>query len=258
MKKFNPGAIICSVVILICACSCSVMSVSGLSAQGKDILSDLASVGTSLGIDIGDYVSTSETTTVNQTSAPQAEEQLGELLSGLGVKLDILSVTDMVSYLNSGKSFVDWIYDNYGDTVDIPESVRTMSTKDVILYLLGTALYPTESTAGTTNGDYVFVPSETHKADETTTRKTEIETQSKTNIVIYPSNETMTSRKTGDVNDDGKITAADARLILRAAAGIQVLSGDAADAADVNGDSVITAKDARSVLRYAAGITKSF
>lgn len=235
------------------------MGVSALSVDGQEILSGLVSVGTSLGIDIGDYVSTSETTTVNQVSGPQAEEQLGSFLNGIGAELDILSVTDMVSYLNSGKTIADWVYDNYGDTVEIPESVRSMSTKDVILYLLGAALHPTESTAGTTNGDYIFVPSSTtQKPDETTALRTESETQSKTNTVIYPSSEATGSQKTGDVNNDGKITAADARLILRTAAGIQVLSGAAANAADVNGDTLITAKDARSVLRYAAGITNSF
>ena len=80
----------------------------------------------------------------------------------------------------------------------------------------------------------------------------------KTTIVTDGYFVTDVNRKLGDVNNDGAITASDARLILRTAAGIDVLSGTASDSADVNGDSVITAKDARSVLRYAAGITTSF
>lgn len=250
-------AVVLSAVILICACSASVMSVSALSLEGQDILSDLASVGTSLGIDISPIVSTTEVTTAPQKSE-NAEEELGGLLGELDVKLDILSVTDMVSYLQSGKTMVDWIYDNYGDTVEIPESVRTMSTKDVVLYLLGVALYPQDSTAGTTEGDYIFTTSETQTGDETTTRRTEKEAESRTHIIINPNDSTVTNFKTGDVNDDGRITAADARLVLRCAAGITVLSNSAVQAADVNGDGVITAKDARSVLRYAAGITTSF
>lgn len=257
MKKINPAAIVLSVVILISACSLGAMSVPALSLDGQDILSDLASVGTSLGIDISPIVSTSEKTTAGQVSG-DAEDDLGGLLGELGVSLDVLSVTDMVSYLQSGKTLTDWIYDNYGDTVEIPESVRAMSTKDVVLYLLGAALYPQESTAATTKGDYVFTPSETQSGTEKTTGQTEKETESKTHIIINPTDGASTKYETGDVNNDGKITAADARLALRCAAGISVLNNSASQAADVNGDGVITAKDARSILRFAAGITKSF
>ena len=257
MKKFNPGAMIISAVVLICACIYGAMSVSALSLDGQDILSSLVSVGTSLGIDINDYVTT-ETTTVKQTSPAGSEDDLSGFLNGLGVKLDIQTVTDMVSFLSSGRTFADWVYTEYGNSVEIPESVRTMSTKDVIMFLLGSALYPTES-AATTNGDYVFVPSETQGVSESTTGRPHTVTETRSTIIIIPPDEeTQAKLRTGDVTADGKITAADARKILRAAAGIEKLTGAAADAADVNGDSVITAKDARSVLRYAAGITTSF
>lgn len=257
MKKFNPGAIVASVAILICACISGAMSVSALTINGDEFLSGLVSVGTSLGIDIGDYVST-ETTTEKQTSAPGSEDDLSSFLTGLGVKLDVQFVTDLITFLSSERTFADWVYTEYGDSVEIPESVRTMSTNEVIMFLLGAALYPTES-AATTNGDYVFVPSETQSAGETTTRKPHSETETRSTIIIIPPDEeTEVKRRTGDVNADGRITAADARKILRAAAGLDKLTGAAADAADVNGDSVITAKDARSVLRFAAGITTSF
>ena len=56
----------------------------------------------------------------------------------------------------------------------------------------------------------------------------------------------------GDVNGDGLVTAADARLTLRNSAGIQELFDKALTAADFNGDSTVTAADARLILRYSA------
>ena len=56
----------------------------------------------------------------------------------------------------------------------------------------------------------------------------------------------------GDVNGDGKVTAADAREALRAAAKIDNLSDKQKQAADVNGDGKITADDARTILRQSA------
>ena len=60
----------------------------------------------------------------------------------------------------------------------------------------------------------------------------------------------------GDVNFDGKVTAADARLALRSAAKIEKLQGDAFLAADVDFDEKNTAADARKILRVAAGLEK--
>ena len=57
----------------------------------------------------------------------------------------------------------------------------------------------------------------------------------------------------GDVDGDGQITAADARLALRAAVGIETLSPLAFAAADADGDGKITSADARAILRTAAG-----
>ncbi len=61
----------------------------------------------------------------------------------------------------------------------------------------------------------------------------------------------------GDVNVDGKITAADARLALRISAKLE--NYPAVDSvvfknADVNGDGMITAADARIILRTSAGL----
>lgn len=56
----------------------------------------------------------------------------------------------------------------------------------------------------------------------------------------------------GDVNFDGDVTAADARLILRAAAQLELLTKAQLQVADLNGDTKINASDARKALRIAA------
>lgn len=58
----------------------------------------------------------------------------------------------------------------------------------------------------------------------------------------------------GDVDNDGKVTASDARKVLRAAAQLDDLSGQPALNADVDKDGSISAADARSILRKAAGL----
>lgn len=60
----------------------------------------------------------------------------------------------------------------------------------------------------------------------------------------------------GDVNGDGKITSADARMILRHSARLETLKDDVLTAADVNFDGKITSSDARTVLRVAAKLEK--
>ncbi len=56
----------------------------------------------------------------------------------------------------------------------------------------------------------------------------------------------------GDANADSKITAADARLVLRVSAKLETLSQNAFLASDVNKDKKITAADARTILRVSA------
>lgn len=55
----------------------------------------------------------------------------------------------------------------------------------------------------------------------------------------------------GDADGDGKITAADARLILRAAVGLEEVP---LERGDMDGDGKITAADAREVLRDSVGL----
>ena len=56
----------------------------------------------------------------------------------------------------------------------------------------------------------------------------------------------------GDVNFDGDVTAADARLILRSAAQLELLTKAQLQVADLNGDTKVNASDARKALRIAA------
>ena len=61
----------------------------------------------------------------------------------------------------------------------------------------------------------------------------------------------------GDINDDGKVTSADALMVLKAAAGKIKLSDSQIQAADVNSSGTITSADALEILKYASGkITK--
>lgn len=58
----------------------------------------------------------------------------------------------------------------------------------------------------------------------------------------------------GDVDSDGKVTAADARMILRAAAQLETFDASQRENADMNNDGEITAADAREALKKSAGL----
>lgn len=58
----------------------------------------------------------------------------------------------------------------------------------------------------------------------------------------------------GDADMDGKVTSADARIVLRAAAKLITLTMEQEELADVDWDGKITANDARMILRVAAGL----
>lgn len=77
-------------------------------------------------------------------------------------------------------------------------------------------------------------------------------------VVVLDEREQTPSVSTmkGDVDLNGKITAADARLALRKSAKLQTLSPEQMKNADVNGDLLVSATDARLILRFSAGIDK--
>ncbi|MBR2413916.1 MAG: hypothetical protein IKB13_05400 [Clostridia bacterium] len=57
-----------------------------------------------------------------------------------------------------------------------------------------------------------------------------------------------------DADGDGKISAADARLALRASVGLETLNGIFFKAADADGDGALKAGDARTILRKSVGL----
>lgn len=75
-----------------------------------------------------------------------------------------------------------------------------------------------------------------------------------TSIIIVAGAKTTNS--IGDVNGDGKISAADARLALRFSASLEKPTEEQKKSADVNNDGKITASDARMILRVSAGLDK--
>lgn len=68
-------------------------------------------------------------------------------------------------------------------------------------------------------------------------------------VTLFASAESL---KLGDVNGDNKVNASDARITLRAAAKIEILTAEQLIAADVNFDGSVKANDARIILRVAA------
>ncbi len=58
----------------------------------------------------------------------------------------------------------------------------------------------------------------------------------------------------GDMDSDNKITASDARTVLRASVGLEELSAEKAFLADIDGDSSVTAADARLILRTSVAL----
>lgn len=58
----------------------------------------------------------------------------------------------------------------------------------------------------------------------------------------------------GDINGDGKVTAEDARLALRAAIGLEKLTDEQIERGDMDGDGKITAADSRDILRKAVNL----
>lgn len=66
------------------------------------------------------------------------------------------------------------------------------------------------------------------------------------------SDDVVVTLRLGDVNFDGKITAADARLALRFSAQVQTPTAEEFIVADVITDGKIEANDARLILRVAA------
>ena len=63
-----------------------------------------------------------------------------------------------------------------------------------------------------------------------------------------------TARFVGDVNNDGVVTAEDARVTLRASVGMETLPGELLARADLDADGKLSSADARLVLRISVGL----
>ena len=70
----------------------------------------------------------------------------------------------------------------------------------------------------------------------------------------FDMNYCYTSFLPGDINLDGKVTAADARLALRAASKLAKLNTTQVWNADMNKDGKVTAADARTILKLSANV----
>lgn len=72
------------------------------------------------------------------------------------------------------------------------------------------------------------------------------------NVISAASESEILTVEPGDIDTNGKISASDARLVLRASAKLESFNAEQTKAADVNGDNKITASDARKILRVSA------
>lgn len=75
--------------------------------------------------------------------------------------------------------------------------------------------------------------------------------------LVLPDSAVMTLVIMGDTDGDGKISAADARLALRASVGLEKLNEAQKTAAEVDKKAEITASDARLILRASVGLEDS-
>ena len=75
-------------------------------------------------------------------------------------------------------------------------------------------------------------------------------------VVEEPLRLTSAPYERGDVDYDGAVTAADARLALRAAVGLEWMTPGSLvfDVSDMDGDDSVSAADARLILRKAVGL----
>ena len=70
----------------------------------------------------------------------------------------------------------------------------------------------------------------------------------------YGENDFVIDYIPGDIDGNNQVTAADARLCIRAAASLETLTAEQIKIADIDGDGVITSANARNILRASAKI----
>lgn len=103
---------------------------------------------------------------------------------------------------------------------------------------------------------------ETTPATEPGTTKSETTTapapatEPETSLPPTPVTDPAPTQMMGDVDTDGEVTSADARLVLRAAVGLEAFTAAQTALADPDADGEITSADARLVLRAAVGLER--
>ena len=227
---------------------------------------------------------TAATMPVGTTEPAAQEEDMSRLLD----RFDRFDIVRMILYLTaSGGSFADWLRLNYGEAVDIPESLEGLDTGTYVALAMrifnievGEYLGYTTTTAPAESTTAFVFPSvvrptlpdvsdaettATTAAGPVTTTKIYRElTVIRTETTLVPvsidegSSSDFPGLVYGDVNWDGKVLANDARLALRISARLENPSPMALTAADVNRDGYVLAADARQILRYSARLQSEF
>jgi len=108
--------------------------------------------------------------------------------------------------------------------------------------------------AETTTAPEVEDTTEAPVVDDTTEAPVVDDTTVTTTEPVEDTTDAEPAFRLGDVNFDGKITAADARLALRFSAKVQIPTAEEFIVADVITDGIIYAADARLILRVSARI----
>lgn len=170
-----------------------------------------------------------------------------------------------LEFINVGSVSLTFFVSNDGEA----NVQYTVSSNDTVNMVIKTyiekrylGLFWTRVDIGTTNDEWTdrankkfFIGSHTAKLKDSGMYRATIEVwiggDSLTKSAEFQYNKGVLS---GDVNGDGKITAADARLLLRFAAGLQRYTALQKEKFDINGDGNLTAADARMVLRIAASL----
>ena len=231
-------------------------------------------------------------TTVTMPTEPAVDTDTVEsdMLTWLGgfTQLDLVRMILFLS-LTDG-TLADWLRQEYGDQVDIPESLENLESDQYVAIAMRLFNIKVDDYLGvtttvkgrdeTTTG-FVFpqidrptlesttaelVPAEftTAGGGNTTGQYVEltvIQPQTTTAPVSVDESDSSAIPANfilGDVNWDGKVLANDARLALRISARLENPSPAAIAAADVNGDRYVLADDARQILRFSAKLQKEF
>lgn len=92
----------------------------------------------------------------------------------------------------------------------------------------------------------------TKPTEKPTDKPTEKPTDPTTEKPSDPTTEAPSNVKLGDLDGNGKITAADARMALRIAARLDTATDDQLKAGDLDGNGKISSSEARAILRVAA------